>query len=286
MTPLSVIRNSTAGLDKAEAETLKATDQCDQHKQRHGVPDAHVCRLALPSSTFYKSDATRIFKRDNSYLVQAVSQRQAIAEVPSTARMIYSFEPVIGALLSIAAAPVLVAAAGAVFALSGRSPFVAHLRMGTGGTPFWMWKLRTMWDAEEAPCRRWELVERIAGADVPEDKIALDPRVTSRFAAFCRRYSIDELPQLLHVITGQMSLVGPRPITPGEFDRYYGDDAVEVLRLRSGVTGLWQVSGRNRLTYRERRKLDLHLVRHFSVWLYLAILLRTIPKVLSGADSR
>jgi exopolysaccharide production protein ExoY len=200
--------------------------------------------------------------------------------------VIYIFEPVFGALLTVAAAPVIVAAASIVWALSSRSPFVAHLRIGTGGRTFWMWKLRTMWDAEGQRRRGWDLVERVTGTDVPEDKIAPDPRITSRFAALCRKYSIDELPQLLHVAAGQMSLVGPRPITPEEFVRYYRGNAAEVLRLRSGVTGLWQVSGRNRLTYRQRRELDLRLVRHFSLSLYLAILLRTIPKVLSGADSR
>ena len=81
-----------------------------------------------------------------------------------------------------------------------------------------------------------------------------------------------------------MSLVGPRPLTNREFDQYYGADAHEILRVKPGVTGLWQVAGRSRLSYEERRQLDLFLVRHRSLRLYFTILLRTIPAVLTGKD--
>ena len=94
--------------------------------------------------------------------------------------------------------------------------------------------------------------------------------------------SLDEMPQLVHVIRGEMSLVGPRPITRAELDAYYGNAAAEVLSLRPGITGLWQVMGRNRLTYAQRRRLDLWLVRRASPRLFFAILARTVPRVLSG----
>lgn len=112
-----------------------------------------------------------------------------------------------------------------------------------------------------------------------------DPRVTSRFARLCRRHSIDELPQLVHVISGKMALVGPRPLTRRELDRYYGEDAAEMVCARPGMTGLWQVMGRSRLTYRQRRRLDLFLVRHPSVGLELWVLLRTIPNVITGRNA-
>jgi exopolysaccharide production protein ExoY len=207
------------------------------------------------------------------------------ATTPSGARLIYSFEPLVGALLSVVATPALLVSACAMVALSRRSPFIAHLRIGQGGAPFWMWKLRTMWDDAEPPAKRWTLMERISGTDVPETKIGPDPRVRSWFASFCRKYSIDELPQLLHVAAGQMSLVGPRPITAEELDRYYGSDSGEILRLRAGLTGLWQVNGRNRLSYVRRRELDLLLVKRFGPRLYFTILLKTIPTVLRGVDS-
>jgi exopolysaccharide production protein ExoY len=116
-------------------------------------------------------------------------------------------------------------------------------------------------------------------------KLAGDTRVTSRFARFCRRHSIDELPQLIHVLCGQMSLVGPRPITAVELQEHYGEYAAEVLAVRPGLTGLWQIMGRNRLSYRQRLRLDLFLVRHCRGRLYLRVFLRSIPRVVTGKDA-
>jgi lipopolysaccharide/colanic/teichoic acid biosynthesis glycosyltransferase len=125
-----------------------------------------------------------------------------------------------------------------------------------------------------------------AAAERPRDrKPADDPRVTSRFARICRRFSIDELPQLMHVVSGTMALVGPRPLTREELDRHYGTDAPEVLSVRPGLTGLWQVLGRSRLTYPQRRRLDLFLVRHDSVALRISILVRTAVQVPAGKDA-
>jgi lipopolysaccharide/colanic/teichoic acid biosynthesis glycosyltransferase len=143
-----------------------------------------------------------------------------------------------------------------------------------------------MWPDSSPETGSWKLVENIADDSIPENKsMTPDPRVNHRFASFCRKYSIDELPQLFHVALGQMSLVGPRPITRKELDQHYGPRAGEVLRLRPGLTGLWQVSGRNVLSYEERCQMDLALVRRFSLKLYVSVLLRTIPKLMSGAGS-
>jgi lipopolysaccharide/colanic/teichoic acid biosynthesis glycosyltransferase len=109
--------------------------------------------------------------------------------------------------------------------------------------------------------------------------------VTSRFAAFCRRYSLDELPQLWQVVRGEMSLVGPRPLTRQELDTYYGADASRIIAAKPGLSGLWQISGRSRLTYPQRRRLDLFLVRKWSVSLYLRILFTTLPRVAAGKDA-
>ena len=184
-------------------------------------------------------------------------------------------------------APVLGVTMLAVRALSGRSPLIAHRRMGLNGEPFWIFKIRSMWDQRD-PARPqapagW--IEYLNDTGVPVFKNAPDPRVTSRLAAFCRRYSVDELPQLLQVATGRLCLVGPRPLTPRELDAYYGADCSEVLSVRPGLTGLWQVMGRNRLTYAQRRRLDLFFVRKRSMGLYLRILLRTPGRVLSGRDA-
>lgn len=179
--------------------------------------------------------------------------------------------------------PLVAGTALTVRLMSGRTPFIAHRRVGWRGEALWMLKLRTMWDDEPGERRGW--VEYIDDTEGPERKGPVDPRVPSRFARFCRRHSIDEIPQLWHVICGEMSLVGPRPVTAGELRRYYGRDAAEVLREKPGIAGLWQVSGRNSLTYSQRRKLDLELVRNRSFRLYARILLRTIPEVLSGRNT-
>ena len=184
----------------------------------------------------------------------------------------------------IGVAPALGATMLAVRALSGRSPLIAHRRIGLHGEPFWILKIRTMWDgplAKAAPL--W--IEYLGETDVPVSKGGPDPRVTSRLAAFCRRYSIDELPQLLQVVTGRLSLVGPRPLTSSELEAYYGPDCGEVLSVRPGLTGLWQVMGRNRLTYAQRRRLDLFYLRKCGLGLYLRILLRTPAQILSGRDA-
>ena len=170
-----------------------------------------------------------------------------------------------------------------IFALSGRGPLIVHERIGRYGQPFRMLKFRTMWGAEDSGCSMFT-IERVSGG-VPVWKTAPDCRVTSRFAAFCRRFSLDELPQLFHVLRGEMSLVGPRPLTAAELESHYGPDALEVLRLRPGLTGLWQVMGRNRLTYAQRRRLDLMLVRRASAGFYLRILFLSIPRVLAGTGA-
>lgn len=120
-------------------------------------------------------------------------------------------------------------------------------------------------------------------AEPPEDgKQIRDPRVTSPFAAFCRRHSIDEIPQFWHVFRGEMSLVGPRPLTSIELLRHYGPHASELVSVRPGLTGLWQVSGRSTIKFPERAALDLKLIRELSPRMYLTILLRTFRTLIIG----
>ena len=178
--------------------------------------------------------------------------------------------------------PLLVVCALALGILSGRTPLIAHRRVGWRGAPLWMLKLRTMWEADAPGGAGW--IERI-DEDGGELKSAEDPRVSCRLARFCRRHSIDEFPQLWHVISGEMSLVGPRPVTKRELRLHYGAHAAEVLQAKPGLAGLWQISGRSRLTYADRCRLDLQLVRERSIPLYCAILLRTMPEVLHGKNS-
>jgi len=181
-------------------------------------------------------------------------------------------------------APFLAIVAIAIVALSRRSALVAHLRVGQFGTPLWTLKFRTMWTERASRSPKIGLIEYIVDESGIDYKSGADPRVTSAFAAFCRRFSIDELPQLVNVFRGEMSLVGPRPLTEGELKKFYGPEASFVLQEKPGVTGLWQVQGRSRLTYEERRKMDLFLVNNRSLKLYFTILLRTMLVVLKAED--
>jgi lipopolysaccharide/colanic/teichoic acid biosynthesis glycosyltransferase len=193
------------------------------------------------------------------------------------------FERIAALLLLTLALPVMAIAAGMLWITSGRSPLIAHRRVGWQGSDLWLLKLRTMWGPADPQAHDW--IERIDDEVGPGLKTARDPRVRSRFAHFCRRHSIDELPQLWHVLTGEMSLVGPRPMTARELRRHYGTDTNEILRMKPGLAGLWQISGRNRLTYTERRRLDLRLVRELNLAMYFGILLRTVPEVLTGENT-
>jgi exopolysaccharide production protein ExoY len=169
--------------------------------------------------------------------------------------------------------------------LSRRSPLVAHRRIGKNGHEIWVFKLRTMWSRQSRKWSRLTLVEYLRRDVVPDCKPKSDPRVTSSFAAFCRKYSIDELPQLWLVARGEMSVVGPRPLTRGEILEHYGSDAARLLCMKPGLTGLWQIRGRSNLNYRQRRRLDMFMLRKWSLSLYAAILIASVPKVISGKDA-
>jgi exopolysaccharide biosynthesis polyprenyl glycosylphosphotransferase len=176
--------------------------------------------------------------------------------------------------------PVLIAAALAV-KLSSPGPVIfRQTRIGVDGKPFEMLKFRSM--VVDAEARLGEL-ESLNENDGVLFKIRNDPRIT-RVGAFLRRFSIDELPQLWNVVRGDMSLVGPRPPLPREVE-LYDTDATRRLRVRPGLTGLWQVSGRSDLSWEESLRLDLRYVDNWSFWLDLAILWRTWRAVVgrSGA---
>lgn len=192
----------------------------------------------------------------------------------------------LGAALFAASLLLIVPAAIVIRILSRRSPFIAHLRIGKDGQTFWVWKLRTMWPrCASASLEEKGWVQRIECDPPLSTKPRSDPRITSRFARFCRQHSIDELPQFVHVMRGRMSLVGPRPLTRGELIQHYGARSNEILTRKPGLTGYWQTRGRSRLSYPERAALDLKLVRELSTRVYLQLLLRTIPEVVHGDNA-
>jgi exopolysaccharide biosynthesis polyprenyl glycosylphosphotransferase len=181
----------------------------------------------------------------------------------------------IGALLVLLAlAPVFVAVAAAV-KLDGGPVFYRHRRIGLNGREFGVWKFRSM--VAGADRGHAALVDQ-SGAGALLFKLADDPRVTT-VGRFIRRYSLDELPQLLNVVAGQMSLVGPRPQVAAEVAAY-APTMHRRLLVRPGITGLWQVSGRSNLTADEAARLDLYYVENWSMAADLMILARTIRAVL------
>jgi len=199
--------------------------------------------------------------------------------------LLEAIERAAGFLLLAAASPVILTSAVLITILSGRSPFVAHYRVGFLGKPFWTLKLRTMWRRSD-PVGTSNWIERVVAEPQDDEKLPADPRVTSRFAAFCRRHSIDELPQLWQVLRGEMSLVGPRPLTRSELVRHYGVYTAELVSVKPGITGLWQVYGRSAIRFPQRSAMDLALVRSLAPAMYFKILLRTLPEIIQGKNAR
>ena len=155
-------------------------------------------------------------------------------------------------------------------------------RIGADGDDFHIIKFRTMIRGSEAKLAELREAQPQVDHEYAESiKLRNDPRVT-RLGAVLRRTSLDELPQLLNVLKGEMSLVGPRPVTRHEWDRFYGEQAPFIFRSRPGLTGVWQVSGRSLLPYRQRIKLDLAYANDCRLTTDVRILVRTIPTVLRG----
>ena len=187
-------------------------------------------------------------------------------------------------LVTIVCVPVLIVVAIVVLLMKieSRGPVIyRHERVGHRGRRFFAWKFRTMVDdAEEVLFRHFEQRPDLRDEWARKHKLRSDPRVT-RVGKWLRRLSLDELPQLWNVLKGDMSIVGPRPIVEEETARYNGH-LVDYLAVRPGLTGLWQVSGRNDLSYETRVALDSHYVRNWSVWLDMYILARTVDVVARG----
>jgi Undecaprenyl-phosphate galactose phosphotransferase WbaP len=169
-----------------------------------------------------------------------------------------------------------------VIKLTSRGPILfGHSRFGRESQPFEALKFRTMVaDADKILASHLELHPEEWLEWQRDQKLRKDPRIT-KVGKWLRRYSLDELPQLLNVFAGEMSLVGPRPIMESEILKY-GRSYDLYIRVHPGITGLWQVSGRNNTTYEQRISFDEYYVRNWSIWLDLYILIRTVKVVLTA----
>jgi exopolysaccharide biosynthesis polyprenyl glycosylphosphotransferase len=188
---------------------------------------------------------------------------------------------IVGAGIGLMLAAPLLALAAVAIKLSSPGPVLfRQSRAGLHGRPFDMLKLRTMYrDAEE---RQWDLLH-LNEMDGPVFKIREDPRITT-VGRLLRLYSVDELPQLWNVLTGDMSLVGPRPPIPAEVAQYQSSER-RRLSMRPGLTCLWQISGRNTVGFADWVKLDLEYIDKWSLTADLKILVKTVPTVLRGTGS-
>jgi lipopolysaccharide/colanic/teichoic acid biosynthesis glycosyltransferase len=183
---------------------------------------------------------------------------------------------IIAGLLVIALSPLLILIS-LMIKLDSNGPVIYKRRLlGYKGQEFNMLKFRTM------ALNSDDLVETMPHQEEfkKNHKLKDDPRIT-RVGRFLRKHSLDELPQLVNVLSGDMSLVGPRPIHPVELHHYDGQ-ANLMQSIKPGMTGLWQVSGRSNLNYEERVRLDIFYVRNWSIRLDIELLLKTIPEVIKG----
>jgi lipopolysaccharide/colanic/teichoic acid biosynthesis glycosyltransferase len=199
---------------------------------------------------------------------------------------------IIGSLLAlIVGSPFFACIALAIKVTSKGPVFFRQQRVGQFGAPFSLLKFRSMHSNNNHDAHKeyvWQLISGMAkkhpgngnGHDVY--KLTRDPRIT-RVGAFLRKTSLDEIPQFINVLKGEMSLVGPRPPVDYELEKYDLWHRRRVMEAKPGITGLWQVSGRNQLRFDEMVRLDLIYARTWSPWLDLKILLRTPQAIIAGA---
>lgn len=167
----------------------------------------------------------------------------------------------------------------------GGPAFFQHIRIGRGGRSFGCYKFRSMvMDSDRVLKRLLETDPTAAREWAATQKLQKDPRITP-VGRLLRKTSLDELPQLLNVIKGEMSLVGPRPVVRSELE-YYGGNVKYYEAVRPGITGLWQISGRSDTTYAERVALDTEYVQKWTLRRDVMILLKTIPAVLAQKGAR
>ena len=185
---------------------------------------------------------------------------------------------IIGALLGlIFLSPLMLVVAAAIKMTSPGPVIFSQMRCGRHGKPFKMFKFRSMCTDAEQRRQELEIFNLMRG---PVFKLDQDPRVTP-FGAWLRKFSIDELPQLFNVLSGQMSLVGPRPLPTYEVENFSNPAQRRRLSVKPGITCLWQISGRNEVReFHTWVRLDLEYIDNWSIWLDLQILFRTIPAVL------
>lgn len=240
--------------------------------KRYGVSDTVNIRM---SSGLYEVITTGLTVNEFAYVPLVYVNKVRLTGADNFLKLVLDYLITITGLIIIS--PLLVLTT-ILIKFSSPGPIIHKRRvMGINGKQFYALKFRTMLvNGDEVMASHPELKEELA----KNHKLKYDPRVT-KVGAFLRKYSLDELPQLFNVLKRDMSLVGPRMISPEEVAMYKQFD-MNLLTVLPGITGLWQVSGRSDISYDERVRLDMYYIRNWSIWLDLQLLFQTIPAVLKG----
>jgi exopolysaccharide biosynthesis polyprenyl glycosylphosphotransferase len=240
--------------------------------QRYGISSGVNVRM---SSGLYEIITTGLTVKEFAYVPLVGVNKVRLTGIDEVLKMALDYAITIPGLILLA--PLLLAIAVAV-KLDSPGPVIHRRRvMGMNGRQFDAYKFRSMHLNGDLILSKYPRLQHELARN---HKLKEDPRIT-RIGAFLRRTSLDELPQLFNVLKREMSLVGPRIITPAEVEKYNKWD-LNLMTVRPGITGLWQVSGRSDVSYEERVRLDMHYIRNWSIWLDLQLLMQTIPAVLKA----
>ncbi len=240
--------------------------------RKYGVTDKVNIRM---SSGLYEVLTTSLTVNEFAYVPLVYVNKVRLTGLDNAFKFVLDYILAISALIVLSPFLLLIA----LWVKSSSPGPVLHKRlvMGLNGKQFYALKFRTMvTNGDEILNKCPALKEELA----KNHKLKEDPRVT-RIGAFLRKFSLDELPQLFNVLKRDMSLVGPRMISPEEVSMYKQFD-MNLLTVLPGITGLWQVSGRSDISYDERVRLDMYYIRNWSIWLDLQLLYQTVPAVLKG----
>lgn len=187
---------------------------------------------------------------------------------------------ILSGILLVGFSPLWIIIALAIYLEDGRPIFFGHPRVGKAKQPFVCWKFRSMVSNAEEISQDWKIHSPKLAKEFSENfKLVSDPRIT-KVGKILRKTSLDEFPQLWNVLKGEMSLVGPRPLTSAEIPKY-GQEFSYYCQVQPGITGLWQISGRATLSFRDRVNLDVVYIKTWSLSKDMLILVLTIPAVFS-----
>jgi lipopolysaccharide/colanic/teichoic acid biosynthesis glycosyltransferase len=233
-------------------------------------------------------DSLQSLRPDNTVRASRIGIFPPILPVPSAAginaRLKRAFDVLAAGGMLLLLAPIFLLLA-ALVRRDGGAAFYAHTRVGQGGRGFGCLKFRSMVTDSQARLDALLAADPAARAEWEATrKLKNDPRITA-IGHILRKTSLDELPQLVNVLRGEMSLVGPRPVVAAELDEYYGPAAAQYMSLRPGITGLWQVSGRSDLSWEDSVRLDMFYVENWSIMADVVIALKTARVVFSHTGS-